>query len=79
MFLQQLKTVEALPAHLLDEMNKVYKLDATGSTEVRLRWYQVALKPESGGAYATSAAQWVRALRVPHVYSFTDHRVFTGY
>lgn len=59
-FLETLDKSDPLPASLLDEMNKQYKLDSTGSTEVRLRWYRIALKPQSGGKYAKSAAEWVR-------------------
>lgn len=59
-FLEKLEKSEPLSASLLDEMNKQYAFDSTGSTEVRLRWYNLALKPKSGGNYASSAAEWVR-------------------
>lgn len=59
-FLERLETFEAFGNDDLQAMNDVYGFDTTGSAEVRLRWYNLALKKESGGKFAPSAAKWVR-------------------
>lgn len=39
-------------------MNRCYELDTTANAEIRLRWYNVALKGD-GRDFKQSAAQWV--------------------
>lgn len=57
-FLERLEGMKPLSAGLLDVMNNIYEFDDTSSAEIRLRWYNLALKPESGGKYAPSACEW---------------------
>jgi hypothetical protein len=57
-----MESLPAFDASAVDALNKAYNFDTTGSCEIRLRWYEVALKPESGGKFKHSAAQWVSLL-----------------
>ena len=57
-FLETLERYPALPADLLREMEQVYNFNTTGNAEIRLRWYNVALR--GGGAdFKQDAADWV--------------------
>jgi leukotriene-A4 hydrolase len=58
-FLETLESLPAFDANTIDAIQSAYAFDSTGSSEIRLRWYEVALKPESGGKYKESAAEWV--------------------
>lgn len=58
-FLETLEQYEpALPADFLRRMDELYQLDGTENAEIRLRWYNVALKGD-GKDYKVSAAKWV--------------------
>ena len=57
-FLETLEQYDALPAEYLQRMNELYSLDTTENAEIRLRWYNVALKGD-GRDFKASAAKWV--------------------
>lgn len=42
---------------LVDHLNEVYKLQASGNSEIRLRFYKFALK---SGTFAEEASEWVK-------------------
>jgi leukotriene-A4 hydrolase len=49
---------DALPEKHLELMNELYGFNETTNAEIRLRWYNVALKGE-GKDFKDSAAKWV--------------------
>lgn len=57
-FLETLEGYDALPSDFLKRMNELYSFDGTENAEIRLRWYNVALKGD-GKDFKASAAKWV--------------------
>ncbi|KAK8854951.1 leukotriene A-4 hydrolase/aminopeptidase [Kwoniella newhampshirensis] len=56
-FLDKLQTYETFPVKTVAVLGDVYGFAKTGSAEIRLRFYELALK--SGPEYAEDAAGWV--------------------
>ncbi|WWD18897.1 leukotriene A-4 hydrolase/aminopeptidase [Kwoniella shandongensis] len=56
-FLDKLETYETLPHKAVEALDETYGFGKTGSAEIRLRFYEIALK--SGPKYAEDAAVWV--------------------
>ena len=57
-FLETIEGYDTLPSEYLIEMNRCYRFDATTNAEIRLRWYNLALKGD-GKDFKQSAAKWV--------------------
>ena len=57
-FLETLEQYDALPSEYLKRMNEIYGFDKTENAEIKLRWYNVALKGD-GKDFKASAAKWV--------------------
>ena len=58
LFLETLKEYPAFDRRMIKALDTTYKFASTRSTEIRLRFYLVALNPESGGEYVDSACEW---------------------
>lgn len=61
-FLERLESYDQLPAQHINHLGDLYRLSKTTNAELRLRFYQVALKdPTSSGAkaFASEAINWV--------------------
>lgn len=57
-FLEALEAYDALSSPFLTTMNNLYGFNATENAEIRLRWYNVALKGD-GKDFKAAAAKWV--------------------
>lgn len=57
-FLEALEAYNALSSPFLTTMNNLYGFNATENAEIRLRWYNVALKGD-GKDFKAAAAKWV--------------------
>ncbi|NXD32286.1 LKHA4 aminopeptidase, partial [Spelaeornis formosus] len=56
-FLEKVESYHALPADHVAALDKLYGIDKSDNAEIKLRFYQIALK--SGPEYAKQAAAWV--------------------
>ena len=57
-FLEKLHAGPRVPAAMTQHLDEVYGLSTAANTEIRLRFYEVALE-DKHGAYAQDAADWV--------------------
>lgn len=53
-FLEKVESYDAFPAEHVASLEKLYSLDKSDNAEIKLRFYQIALK--SGPEYAEKAA-----------------------
>ncbi|WFD34894.1 leukotriene-A4 hydrolase [Malassezia cuniculi] len=58
-FLERLHSGAAVPAAVAEELDEAYALNTAQNTEIRMRFYQVALEDKEG-KYAPYAAEWVK-------------------
>lgn len=58
-FLERLHSGPRVPAAVAEELDEAYALNSAQNTEVRLRFYEVALE-DKDGKYAPFAAEWVK-------------------
>lgn len=58
-FLERLHSGPRFPAAVAEELDEAYALNSAQNTEVRLRFYEVALE-DKDGKYAPFAAEWVK-------------------
>ncbi|KAF8703174.1 Leukotriene A4 hydrolase, C-terminal, partial [Rhizoctonia solani] len=60
-FLERLQRYDPLPAPHIKSLGEIYSLDTTMNSEIRLRWYELALSAQEPAplAWSTRAAEWV--------------------
>ncbi|GAB1528119.1 Leucyl aminopeptidase yscIV [Rhizoctonia solani] len=60
-FLERLQRYDPLPALHIKSLGEIYSLDTTMNSEIRLRWYELALSAQEPAplAWSTRAAEWV--------------------
>ncbi|KAF8584943.1 hypothetical protein K439DRAFT_1646747 [Ramaria rubella] len=58
-FLQRLESLLPLPASHVHHLTSTYFFNASPNSEIRLRWYGLALSTEAANDFASDAAAWV--------------------